>query len=218
MFSRGHHTVILIITLFMLLLLKDLLAKLIITCTLKDKLTTWLCLVEGYLASLHDLVSFENEHTICSRMRCITKENAINRPSLKLIQLPAFLHNKTLATKDMEVTHLGCATMHQLIAYLLLVHTEVYPVRHIARGIHRLSPIPPPSPMLIKHHPSHLAQGPVLPFHNTILGRRIRTRKLVLKTQVMAKGFKTRIPEFRAIITADSSYGIPVPLVPQPQD
>jgi hypothetical protein len=40
MFSRGHYTA-------MLLLLKDLLAKLIITSTLKDKLTTWLCLVEG---------------------------------------------------------------------------------------------------------------------------------------------------------------------------
>jgi hypothetical protein len=57
MFSQGYRTTILIITMFMLLLLKDLLAKLIITCTLKDKLTTWLCLVEGYLASLHDLVS-----------------------------------------------------------------------------------------------------------------------------------------------------------------
>jgi hypothetical protein len=68
MFSRGHHTAIFIISKFMLLLLKDLLAKLIITCTLKDKLTTWLCLVEGYLASLHDLVSFNIEHTICSRM------------------------------------------------------------------------------------------------------------------------------------------------------
>jgi hypothetical protein len=42
MFSRGHHTAIVIISKFMLLLLKDLLAKLIITCTLKDKLTTWL--------------------------------------------------------------------------------------------------------------------------------------------------------------------------------
>jgi hypothetical protein len=47
---------------FMLLLLKDLLAKFIITCTLKDKLTMWVCLVEGYLASLHDLVSFKTEH------------------------------------------------------------------------------------------------------------------------------------------------------------
>jgi hypothetical protein len=72
--------------------------------------------------------------------------------------------------------------------------------------------------MLIKHRPSHLAQGPVLPFHNTILGRRIRTQKLVLKTQVMAKGFKTRVSEFRAIVTADCLYGIFVPLVPQPQD
>jgi hypothetical protein len=74
MFSRGHHTAIFIVSMFMLLLLKDLLTKLIITCTLKDKLTTWLYLVEGYLASLHDLVSFKIEHTICSRMRCIPKK------------------------------------------------------------------------------------------------------------------------------------------------
>jgi hypothetical protein len=66
MFSRGHHTAIFILSMFMLLLQKDLHAKLIITCTLKDKLTTWLCLVKGYLASLRDLVSFKIEHTICS--------------------------------------------------------------------------------------------------------------------------------------------------------
>jgi hypothetical protein len=36
--------------------------------------------------------------------------------SFKLIQLLPFLQNKAFATKDMEVTHLGCATMHQLIA------------------------------------------------------------------------------------------------------
>jgi hypothetical protein len=48
MFSRGHHTAIFIVSMFMLLLLNDLLAELIMTCTLKDKLTTWLCLVEGY--------------------------------------------------------------------------------------------------------------------------------------------------------------------------
>jgi hypothetical protein len=36
--------------------------------------------------------------------------------------------------------------------------------------------------MLIKHRPSHLTQGPVFPFHNTILGRRIRTQKLMFKT------------------------------------
>jgi hypothetical protein len=64
MLSRGHHIAIFIVSMFILLLLKDLLDKFIITCTLKDKLTTWLCLVEGYIASLHDLVSFKIEHTI----------------------------------------------------------------------------------------------------------------------------------------------------------
>jgi hypothetical protein len=48
MLSRGHHTAIFIISMFMPLLLKDLLTKFIITCTLKNKLTTWLCLVEGH--------------------------------------------------------------------------------------------------------------------------------------------------------------------------
>jgi hypothetical protein len=43
MLSRGHHTAIFIISMFMLLLLKDLLVKFIVTYTLKDKLTTWLC-------------------------------------------------------------------------------------------------------------------------------------------------------------------------------
>jgi hypothetical protein len=78
----------------MLLLLKDLLAKFIITCTLKDKLTTWLCLVDGYLTRLHDLVCFKIEHTICSRVRCITKENTIDQPRLNLIQLFHFLRIK----------------------------------------------------------------------------------------------------------------------------
>jgi hypothetical protein len=34
----------------------------------------------------------------------------------------------------------------------------------------------------------------------------------------MAKGFEVRVFEFRAIVTADRSYGISAPLVPQPQD
>jgi hypothetical protein len=72
--------------------------------------------------------------------------------------------------------------------------------------------------MLIEHRPSHLAQGSVFPFHHAILGRRIRTRKLVFKTEVMAKGFEARVFEFRAIIIVNRSYGISVPLVPQPQD
>jgi hypothetical protein len=96
----------------------------------------------------------------------------------------------------MEVTHLGCAPVYQLMAHFLLVNPEVDPVRHIARGIDRLSPKPSRSRMLIKNRPSHLTQGSIFLFHNTILGRHIRTRKLVVKTQVMAKGFETRVFEF----------------------
>jgi hypothetical protein len=47
-----------IITIFLsgiiLLVLKDLLANFIITCTLKDRRSASLCLVKGNLASLHD--------------------------------------------------------------------------------------------------------------------------------------------------------------------
>jgi hypothetical protein len=72
-------------------------------------------------------------------------------------------------------------------------HTAIF---IISMFMLRLSPEPPWSPMLIKRRPSHLTQGPVSPFHNTILGRRIRNQKLVFKTQVVTKGFKMRVSEF----------------------
>jgi hypothetical protein len=84
MLSHGHLTAIFIISMF-ILLLENFHAKFIITYTLKNKLTTWLCLIEGYLASLHDLVSFKIAHTECSRLRCVTKQNSIDRPSLELV-------------------------------------------------------------------------------------------------------------------------------------
>jgi hypothetical protein len=40
MLSCGHHTAFFIISMFVLLLLKDLLAKFVVTCTLQNKLTT----------------------------------------------------------------------------------------------------------------------------------------------------------------------------------
>jgi hypothetical protein len=151
-------------------------------------------------------------------MRCVTKENTIDRPSLELVQLLPFLKDKALATKDMKVTRLGCATVHQLLIGFLLVDSEVHPIQNKAHGVDHLSPEPSRSPMLIEHRPSHLTQGSVFPFHHTILGRRIRTRKLMFNTQVMVKGFEARVFKFRAIVTGDRSYGIFVPLVAQPQD
>jgi hypothetical protein len=47
-----------IITIFLssiiILILKDILANFIVTCTIKDRRSAWLCLVEGNLTSLHD--------------------------------------------------------------------------------------------------------------------------------------------------------------------
>jgi hypothetical protein len=49
MLNHGCLTAIFIISMFMIHLPKDLLAKFLVTCTLKNKLTTWLFLFEGYL-------------------------------------------------------------------------------------------------------------------------------------------------------------------------
>jgi hypothetical protein len=170
-----HYTTIITISMFLFLFLKDLLAKFIISCTIKDQRATWLCLVEGKLTSLQILVSFQVEHVECSKVSSIAKENTIDSPSLELIQILALLQNKAIATKNMEMIHLGNATMHHLIARLLLEIVEKNHVRHIARGIDRLSPEPPWSPMLIEHRPGHLTQGSVLSFYHAILGRHIRT-------------------------------------------
>jgi hypothetical protein len=56
------------------------------------------------------------------------RKNTIDRPSLKLVQHFPFLKDKALTTKDMEVTHLGYATVHQLVTGFLLVHSKVDPV------------------------------------------------------------------------------------------
>jgi hypothetical protein len=87
-----------------LIVLKDLLANFIITCTLKDRRIAWLCLIEGHLASLHDKVSIKVEHTKCSRMTSITQENVIGRPRLKLIK-PTLLENEAPTTKSPEMAH-----------------------------------------------------------------------------------------------------------------
>jgi hypothetical protein len=99
MLIRGHHTTIFIMSMFMLLRLKDLLTKFIVTCTLKNKLTTWLCLVEGYLVSLHDLVSFKIEHTKCSRVRCITEKIPSTDLASNLSNFFTFLRIKHLQLK-----------------------------------------------------------------------------------------------------------------------
>jgi hypothetical protein len=56
-------------------------------------------------------------------MVSISKENPMTRPILKLVEF-SLLKNKALAAKDLEMTHLGCPTMHKLITGLLLQSSQ----------------------------------------------------------------------------------------------
>jgi hypothetical protein len=159
-----------IISSFVLLLFKEVLSHLLITC-----------LVEGYLASLHDFVSLMIKHSIGSRVVSISKENPITRSSLKLVEF-SLLMNTTLAAKNSEMTHLGCLTMHKLITGLPLESSQYNPIGDMTGRIDRLSPIPPRSPVLIEHRPSYLTKSPIFPFHDSILRGHKRGRILMFKT------------------------------------
>jgi hypothetical protein len=63
MHSWSFTVITIILSSIILLVLKDLLANFVVTCTLKDRRTARFCLFEGNLASLHDYVSIKVEHT-----------------------------------------------------------------------------------------------------------------------------------------------------------
>ena len=62
--------------------------------------------------------------------------------------------------------------------------------------------------MLIEHRSRHLNQRPILPLYNSILLWSARRRILVFKPLITAKGVKTSVFEFCAIVTADRSHGL----------
>jgi hypothetical protein len=108
--------------------------------------------------------------------------------------------------------------VHKLIARLVQEGSQKNQVPNMASGIHRLSPISPLSPMLIKHRPSHLTKGTIFPLNHTILTSHIRIRKLMFETQITTKGFEMRFFKFTAIVATNSSNSISMSLVLQPQD
>ena len=62
--------------------------------------------------------------------------------------------------------------------------------------------------MLIEHHPRHLNQRSILPLYNSILLWSVGRRIPVFKPLITAKGVKTSVFEFCAIITANRSNGL----------
>ena len=118
------------------------------------------------------------------------------------------LQHKTPATENSEMVNTGLASKSQLIRSLVHESTQENTIGHITSGANRLSPVLSRSPMLIEHRPSYLNQCPILPFYNSILLWSVGGRVLVFKTLITAKGVKTSIFEFCAIVTANRSHGL----------
>jgi hypothetical protein len=150
-------------------------------------------------------------------MTSVTQENPIGRPRLKLINL-TLLENEAPTTKSPEMAHSRCSPVHELIARLVQEGYQKNPVPNMASGIHRLSPISPQSPMLIKHRPSHLTKGTIIPVNHTTLTSHIGRRKLMFETQITTKGFEMRVFKFTTIVSTNSSNNISMSLILQPQD
>jgi hypothetical protein len=150
-------------------------------------------------------------------MTSITQENSIGGPRLKLMK-PTLLENKAPTTKSPEMPHSRCSPVHELITRLLQEGAKKNQIPNMAHGIHRLSPISPRSPMLVKHRPSHLAKETMFPLNYIILTSHIGRSKLMFETQITTKGFETRVFKFTTTVTTNSSNIISIPLVLQPKD
>jgi hypothetical protein len=120
--------------------------------------------------------------------------------------------------KALKWLTLGARPVHELIARLVQEEPQKNPVPNMASSIHHLSPISSWSPMVIKHHPSHLTKGTIFPLNHTILTSHIGRRKLMFETQITTKGFEMRVFKFTAIVATNSSNSISIPLILQPQD
>jgi hypothetical protein len=70
--------------------------------------------------------------------------------------------------------------------------------------------------MLIEHHPCHLNYSAVFLFHNSILLRHTRGRKLLINTMLKAKLIERGIPELGPIVTMNSFQAVGM-LIVQPQ-
>jgi hypothetical protein len=69
--------------------------------------------------------------------------------------------------------------------------------------------------MLIEHHPSHLNKSVILSFHDFILLRNTRGKKLMINTMLKTKLIARGIPELRPIITVNGFQAVGM-LIVQP--
>jgi hypothetical protein len=89
-------------------------------------------------------------------------------------------------------------------------------IRNITSGTNSIGPKAPRSPMLIEHHPSHLNKSAVLSFHDSILLRNARGKKLLTNPMLKTKLIKRGISELSPIVTTNDFQAIGM-LIVQPQ-
>src|SRR6266508_1189329 len=147
----------------LILFFKDAFSHLLQACNLKSRSCARHGFIERDFTSLDDEVSLKIKHSVSTTVGGIAKKNAIRGARFKFVQF-ALLKNEALAAKDSEMAYFWSLAHHQLIRGFLEKSTQENAICHIARGIYRLGPISPRSPMLIKHRPSHLHKGPIFSF------------------------------------------------------
>src|SRR5438105_12722774 len=165
---------------------KDAFSHLMQACNLKSRSCAGHGFIERDFTSLDDEVSLKIKHSVSTTVGGIAKKNAFRGARFKFVQF-ALLKNEALATKDSEMAYFWSSAHHQLIRGFLEKSTQENAICHIARGIYRLSPISPRSPMLIKYRPSHLHKGPIFSFPQLHFEEEHRERRIGVEDQDYCK-------------------------------
>jgi hypothetical protein len=88
-------------------------------------------------------------------MRGVSKQNAIKRSRLKFIKISMF-QNKAFASKRPKMRDRMLTTKAKLKGSQIQNRAQEDSIRNIVSSTDSIGPKAPRSPMLIKHHPSHL--------------------------------------------------------------
>jgi hypothetical protein len=148
-------------------------------------------------------------------MRGVSKQNTIKRARLKLIKIFTF-QNKAFASKRHKMGDRRLAIKAKLKGSQMQNRAQEDLIGNIVSGANIIGPKAPRSYMLIEHRPSHLNYSAVLSFHNFILLRNVRDKKLLINVMLKAKLIKRCIFELSPIITVNDFQAVGM-LIVQPQ-
>src|ERR1043165_2669315 len=80
---------------------------------------------------------------------------------------------------------------------------KIHPIDDVACSIDRFSPPHKRRVVFSKHRSSHLDEGPVLPFNDSILLRSVWSRELMSDAHLIEEFLYTSVLEFGAVVASD---------------